>query len=95
MKKHSLFVLFYYWQSSPPNKKRRIGGRLCYARKDLTDFEDNEENRYIWSEDSLRNILRSPIKIYYKSIGFVGELHITPTKRRTALPAKHCMAAQF
>ena len=24
-------------------------------------FEDNEENRYIWSENSLRNILRSPI----------------------------------
>ena len=24
-------------------------------------FEDNEENRYIWSENSVRNILRSPI----------------------------------
>ena len=33
---------------------------------------------------------RQEIKIYYKFIGFVGELHITPTKRWTALPAKHC-----
>ena len=24
-------------------------------------FEENEENRYIWSENSVRNILRSPI----------------------------------
>ena len=24
-------------------------------------FEDNEENRYIWSENSVRGILRSPI----------------------------------
>ena len=24
-------------------------------------FEDNEENRYIWGENSIRNILRSPI----------------------------------
>ena len=28
-------------------------------------FEDNEENRYIWSENSLRNILRSPSLIYW------------------------------
>ena len=34
--------------------------------------------------------VRQEIKIYYKFIGFVGELHITPTKRWTALPAKHC-----
>ena len=34
--------------------------------------------------------IRQEIKIYYKFIGFVGELHITPTKRWTALPAKHC-----
>ncbi len=26
-----------------------------------------------------------------KFIGFVGELHITPTKRWTALPPKNCM----
>ncbi len=25
--------------------------------------------------------VRQEIKIYYKFIGFVGELHITPTKR--------------
>ena len=31
------------------------------------------------------------IKICYKFIGFVDELHITPTKRWTALPAKYCM----
>ena len=30
------------------------------------------------------------IKIYYKFIGFVGELHITPTKRWTALKPKNC-----
>ena len=34
--------------------------------------------------------VKQEIKIYYKFIGFVGELHITPTKRWTALPAKHC-----
>ena len=34
--------------------------------------------------------VRQEIKIYYKFIGFVGELHITPTKRWTALPVKHC-----
>ncbi len=35
--------------------------------------------------------VQQEIKIYYEFIGFVGELHITPTKRWTALPAKHCM----
>ncbi len=30
------------------------------------------------------------IKIYYKFIGFVGELHIIPTKRWTALKPKNC-----
>ena len=34
--------------------------------------------------------VRQEIKIYYKFIGFVGELHITPTKRWTALPPKNC-----
>ena len=34
--------------------------------------------------------VQQEIKIYYKFIGFVGELHITPTKRWTALPEKHC-----
>ena len=34
--------------------------------------------------------MKQEIKIYYKFTGFVGELHITPTKRWTALPAKHC-----
>jgi len=35
-------------------------------------------------------IVRQEIKIYYKFIGFVGELHITPTKRWTALKPKNC-----
>lgn len=30
------------------------------------------------------------IKIYYKFVGYVGEVHITPTKRWTALPEKEC-----
>ena len=34
--------------------------------------------------------VQQEIKIFYKFIGFVGELHITPTRRRTALPEKHC-----
>ncbi len=34
--------------------------------------------------------VKQKIKICYKFIGFVDELHITPTKRWTALPAKHC-----
>ena len=34
--------------------------------------------------------VKQEIRIYYKFIGFVGELHITPTKRWTALSAKHC-----
>ncbi len=42
-------------------------------------------------EKSADGTVRQEIKIYYKFIGFVGELHITPTKRWTALPAKHCM----
>ena len=29
--------------------------------------------------------------IFDKFIGFVGELHITPTKRWAALPVKNCM----
>ncbi len=41
-------------------------------------------------EKSADGTVRQEIKIYYKFIGFVGELHITPTKRWTALPAKHC-----
>lgn len=32
------------------------------------------------------------IKIYYKFVGYVGELHIAPTKRWTALPEKKCAA---
>ena len=35
--------------------------------------------------------VQQKIKICYKFIGFVDELHITPTKRWTALPAKYCM----
>ncbi len=34
--------------------------------------------------------VQQKIKICYKFIGFVDELHITPTKRWTALPTKHC-----
>ena len=34
--------------------------------------------------------VQQEIKIYYKFIGFVGELHITPTKRWTALKPKNC-----
>ncbi len=41
-------------------------------------------------EKSADGTVKQEIKIYYKFIGFFGELHITPTKRRTALPAKHC-----
>jgi site-specific DNA recombinase len=41
-------------------------------------------------EKSADGTVRQEIKIYYKFIGFVGELHITPTKRWTALPTKHC-----
>ena len=41
-------------------------------------------------EKSADGTVRKEIKIYYKFIGFVGELHITPTKRWTALAAKHC-----
>ncbi|HBG5183286.1 TPA: recombinase family protein [Clostridioides difficile] len=41
-------------------------------------------------EKSADGTVRQEIKIYYKFIGFVGELHITPTKRWTALPAKCC-----
>ncbi len=41
-------------------------------------------------EKSADGTVKQEIKIYYKFIGFVGELHITPTKRWTALPAKHC-----
>ena len=42
-------------------------------------------------EKSADGTVRQEIKIYYKFIGFVGELHITPTKRWTAFPTKHCM----
>ena len=41
-------------------------------------------------EKSADGTVKQEIKIYYKFIGFVGKLHITPTKRWTALPAKHC-----
>ena len=41
-------------------------------------------------EKSADGTVKQEIKIYYKFIGFVGELHITPTKRWTALPTKHC-----
>ena len=34
--------------------------------------------------------VQQKIKFCYKFIGFVDELHITPTKRWTALPTKHC-----
>lgn len=34
--------------------------------------------------------VRQEIKIYYKFIGFVDELHIIPTKRWAAMPAKNC-----
>ena len=42
-------------------------------------------------EKSADGTVKQEIKIYYKFIGFVGELHITPTKRWTALPPKNCM----
>jgi len=32
-------------------------------------------------EKSAGGTVKQEIKIYYKFIGFVGELHITPTKR--------------
>lgn len=35
-------------------------------------------------------IVKQEIKIYYKFIGFVDELHIIPTKRWAAMPAKNC-----
>ncbi|WP_289811189.1 DUF4368 domain-containing protein, partial [Thomasclavelia cocleata] len=41
-------------------------------------------------EKSADGTVRQEIKIYYKFIGFVGELHITPIKRWTALPPKNC-----
>ena len=41
-------------------------------------------------EKSADGTVKQEIKIYYKFIGFVGELHITPTKRWTALPPKNC-----
>ena len=34
--------------------------------------------------------VQQEIKIFNKFIGFVGELHITPTKRWTALKPKNC-----
>ena len=46
-------------------------------------------------EKSADGTVKQEIKIYYKFIGFVGELHITPTKRWTALPAKHCTVCGF
>ena len=42
-------------------------------------------------EKMANGTVKQEIKIYYKFIGFVGELHITPTKRWTALPPKNCM----
>ncbi len=41
-------------------------------------------------EKLIDGTVRQEIKIYYKFIGFVGELHITPTKRWTALKPKNC-----
>ena len=41
-------------------------------------------------EKSADGTVKQEIKIYYKFIGFVGELHITPTKRWTALKPKNC-----
>ena len=41
-------------------------------------------------EKSTDGTVKQEIKIYYKFIGFVGELHITPTKRWTALKPKNC-----
>ena len=42
-------------------------------------------------EKSADGTVKQEIKIYYKFIGFVGELHITPTKRWTAFLAKNCI----
>ena len=41
-------------------------------------------------EKSADGTVKQEIKIYYKFIGFVGELHIAPTKRWTALKPKNC-----
>ena len=41
-------------------------------------------------EKSTDGTVKQEIKIYYKFIGFVGELHIAPTKRWTALKPKNC-----
>nr|QTC35208.1 hypothetical protein IL225_00006 [uncultured bacterium] len=55
------------------------GCLLEVLREQYTDFyRDKERWRYLQN------------KIYYKFIGFVGELHITPTKRWTALKPKNC-----
>jgi uncharacterized Zn finger protein (UPF0148 family) len=64
---------------------------MCTAHaieaRDLFNAVLADINRFA---DMAVNDERAVIKIYYKFIGFVGELHITPTKRWTALPAKHC-----
>ncbi len=40
-------------------------------------------------EKSADGTVKQEIKIYYKFIGFVGELHITPTKCWTSLPPRN------
>ena len=42
------------------------------------------------SEIIVKQKVGQEIKIYYKFIGFVDELHIIPTKRWAAMPAKNC-----
>ena len=87
------------------NNYGRYGNVMCTAHSieardlfnavlaDINRFADmavNDEKAVRAIERRLTETDQSRAKIYYKFIGFVGELHITPTKRWTALKPKNC-----
>ena len=91
-------LLSNFWSQCPEVEQlnRKPVHRELWCRKNLHKapfyFWKKETNKILVSErEKLADgTVRQEIKIYYKFIGFVGELHITPTKRWTALKPKNC-----
>ena len=70
-------------------EQRKLNKRL--AELDATIINALIDKILVSEREKLADgTVRQEIKIYYKFIGFVGELHITPTKRWTALKPKNC-----
>ncbi len=80
----------YDIRSFSPNREKCGKGITLNADEAAALLEALDKILVSEREKLTDGMVRQEIKIYYKFIGFVGELHITPTKRWTALKPKNC-----